>query len=93
MVPPMIIHPLNNMTYRPAKIKKASQLAVMLATRSHANESVPMRNPPTVPILDPKPKPFGFLQEHGHIRSINSCLYKTSQLHAKLIPCQYFQQL
>ncbi len=38
--PPMIIHPLNNMTYRPVKRKKASQLAVMLATPSHAIESV-----------------------------------------------------
>ncbi len=38
--PPMIIHPLNNMTYSLVKRKKASQLAVMLATPSHAIESV-----------------------------------------------------
>ncbi len=37
---PMIIHPLNNMTYSLVKRKKASQLAVMLATPSHAIESV-----------------------------------------------------
>ncbi len=36
----MIIHPLNNMTYSQVKRKKASQLAVMLATPSHAIESV-----------------------------------------------------
>ncbi len=36
----MIIHPLNNMTYSQVKRKKASQLAVMLATTSHAIESV-----------------------------------------------------
>ncbi len=33
-------YPLNNMTYRLVKRKKASQLAVMLATPSHAIESV-----------------------------------------------------
>ena len=33
------LHPLNNMTYRLVKRKKASQVAVMLATPSHAIES------------------------------------------------------